>query len=142
MRVPSQRGLRLLWNSALNCPVFLLDAGAPGCTAAGFILAPQTVKGPFIPQSCQIFTLHWMIFLPCSPKGCMFYRVKKATHQWAKSRTSLFSFYPLICSTQIILPRTQPKQPSALEDTCISIGQSDDLRKCLQAQGYTSSCLL
>lgn len=114
MRASSQMGLRLLWNSALNCPVFLLDAGAPGCTAAGFILAPQTVKGPFIPQSYQISTLHWMIFLPCSPKGSIFYRVNKATHQWPKSRTSLLSFYPLICLTQTILLGTKNPSQTAL----------------------------
>lgn len=112
MRAPSWTGPRLLWGSALSsllCAELLLHS-------CRFYFSSPTVKGPFTPQCYQIFTLHWVILLPCSPKSC--YSIDEQSHpSVAQEQNLLAQFLHLDCSAQMILLGSKSTTQTALEDT-------------------------
>lgn len=141
MRAPSQtKGPSGAEPWAVLCSL-LLCAGAPACTAPAFILSPPPVKGPFLPQCYQIFTLHWVIFLPCSPKG--FFIGEQRDASVAQEQNLLAQFIPFGLLNSGNSAGCQEPTQAALSSggTCPSTGQSGALRKWkwLPAQGYTSA---
>lgn len=135
-------GLRQLWNSALNCPVFI----AAGCWSSWLHSCRFYFSSPYCKRSLhssKLSDFHTALddFPALLSKGLLFLQDEQSHPSLSQEQNLLAQFlhFDLLYSDN---SAGCQELPSALGDTCLSTEQSGGLRKWLLAQGYTSSCLV